>query len=166
MVLNIELRLHILNTCCTIKLFSHVFCFIIVKNAYWSRIKFGILSGTLFSLKWQFLSFCWVLIMKWKILLNVSVSLIHMEVSPSLFSESDLFSHLLLFSILHISLRYVVALWFYLLPFHNSFDVGIWLVFFLFSTLRQRADPVYSPPLQVSGLCWRLKVYPVSFLYF
>ncbi|KAM4886978.1 E3 ubiquitin-protein ligase TRIM37 isoform 2-T2 [Sylvia borin] len=29
-----------------------------------------------------------------------------------------------------------------------------------FSTLRQRADPVYSPPLQVSGLCWRLKVYP------
>uniref|UniRef100_A0A2K5QQJ3 Tripartite motif containing 37 n=1 Tax=Cebus imitator TaxID=2715852 RepID=A0A2K5QQJ3_CEBIM len=23
-----------------------------------------------------------------------------------------------------------------------------------FSTLRQRADPVYSPPLQVSGLCW------------
>lgn len=32
------------------------------------------------------------------------------------------------------------------------------------STLRQRADPVYSPPLQVSGLCWRLKVYPVSFV--
>ena len=31
------------------------------------------------------------------------------------------------------------------------------------STLRQRADPVYSPPLQISGLCWRLKVYPVSF---
>lgn len=29
------------------------------------------------------------------------------------------------------------------------------------STLRQRADPVYSPPLQISGLCWRLKVYPV-----
>ena len=29
-----------------------------------------------------------------------------------------------------------------------------------FSTLRRRADPVYSPPLQVSGLCWRLKVYP------
>ncbi|XP_078121972.1 E3 ubiquitin-protein ligase TRIM37 isoform X1 [Sander vitreus] len=29
-----------------------------------------------------------------------------------------------------------------------------------FSTLRQRADPVYSPPLQISGLCWRLKVYP------
>ncbi|TNN43830.1 E3 ubiquitin-protein ligase TRIM37 [Liparis tanakae] len=28
------------------------------------------------------------------------------------------------------------------------------------STLRQRADPVYSPPLQISGLCWRLKVYP------
>lgn len=29
-----------------------------------------------------------------------------------------------------------------------------------FSTLRQRADPVYSHPLQISGLCWRLKVYP------
>lgn len=36
---------------------------------------------------------------------------------------------------------------------------------FLCSTLRQRADPVYSPPLQVSGLCWRLKVYPVSTFY-
>lgn len=33
---------------------------------------------------------------------------------------------------------------------------------FVCSTLRQRADPVYSPPLQISGLCWRLKVYPVS----
>uniref|UniRef100_A0A8C9TNG4 Tripartite motif containing 37 n=1 Tax=Scleropages formosus TaxID=113540 RepID=A0A8C9TNG4_SCLFO len=32
-----------------------------------------------------------------------------------------------------------------------------------FSTLRQRADPVYSSPLQISGLCWRLKVYPVRF---
>jgi hypothetical protein len=31
-----------------------------------------------------------------------------------------------------------------------------------FSLLRQRADPVYSPPLNVSGLSWRLKVYPVS----
>uniref|UniRef100_A0A8D0CIC7 Tripartite motif containing 37 n=1 Tax=Scleropages formosus TaxID=113540 RepID=A0A8D0CIC7_SCLFO len=31
------------------------------------------------------------------------------------------------------------------------------------STLRQRADPVYSSPLQISGLCWRLKVYPVRF---
>ncbi|GFS28015.1 E3 ubiquitin-protein ligase TRIM37-like [Elysia marginata] len=29
-----------------------------------------------------------------------------------------------------------------------------------FSVLRQRADPVYSPPLQVNGLSWRLKVYP------
>jgi len=31
-----------------------------------------------------------------------------------------------------------------------------------FSALQQRADPVYSQPLQVSGLSWRLKVYPVS----
>ena len=30
-----------------------------------------------------------------------------------------------------------------------------------FSLLQQRADPVYSPPLHVTGLSWRLKVYPV-----
>ncbi|XP_055950619.1 uncharacterized protein LOC129984703 [Argiope bruennichi] len=29
-----------------------------------------------------------------------------------------------------------------------------------FSVLQQRADPVYSPPLHVCGLTWRLKVYP------
>lgn len=29
-----------------------------------------------------------------------------------------------------------------------------------FSVLQQRADPVYSPPLNVCGLTWRLKVYP------
>ncbi|CAL1537711.1 unnamed protein product [Lymnaea stagnalis] len=29
-----------------------------------------------------------------------------------------------------------------------------------FTVLRQRADPVYSPPLFVHGLSWRLKVYP------
>ncbi|KAH9525802.1 Tripartite motif containing 37 [Bulinus truncatus] len=29
-----------------------------------------------------------------------------------------------------------------------------------FTVLRQRADPVYSPPLFVNGLSWRLKVYP------
>lgn len=31
-----------------------------------------------------------------------------------------------------------------------------------FSVLQQRADPVYSQPLNVSGFGWRLKVYPVS----
>ena len=31
-----------------------------------------------------------------------------------------------------------------------------------FTTLQQRADPVYSQPLLVNGLSWRLKVYPVS----
>ena len=36
------------------------------------------------------------------------------------------------------------------------------LVFFLLSLLRRKADPVYSEPLNVSGLSWRLKVYPVS----
>ncbi|VDP92170.1 unnamed protein product [Echinostoma caproni] len=29
-----------------------------------------------------------------------------------------------------------------------------------YSILRQRADPVYSQPLHVGGLSWRLKVYP------
>ena len=29
-----------------------------------------------------------------------------------------------------------------------------------FSQLQMKADPVYSPPLHVNGLCWRLKVYP------
>ncbi|XP_045171295.2 E3 ubiquitin-protein ligase TRIM37-like [Mercenaria mercenaria] len=29
-----------------------------------------------------------------------------------------------------------------------------------FGALQQRADPVYSQPLQVNGLSWRLKVYP------
>lgn len=29
-----------------------------------------------------------------------------------------------------------------------------------FTHLQHKADPVYSPPLHVNGLCWRLKVYP------
>ena len=29
-----------------------------------------------------------------------------------------------------------------------------------FSSLQHKADPVYSPPLNVNGLSWRLKVYP------
>lgn len=29
-----------------------------------------------------------------------------------------------------------------------------------FSILQQKADPIYSPPLNVNGLSWRLKVYP------
>ncbi len=28
------------------------------------------------------------------------------------------------------------------------------------SSLQHKADPVYSPPLNVNGLSWRLKVYP------
>lgn len=45
-------------------------------------------------------------------------------------------------------------------------QVFILVCFCVCSTLRQRADPVYSPPLQISGLCWRLKVYPVSLKQF
>jgi tripartite motif-containing protein 37 len=29
-----------------------------------------------------------------------------------------------------------------------------------FSQLQLKLDPVYSAPLYVNGLCWRLKVYP------
>lgn len=29
-----------------------------------------------------------------------------------------------------------------------------------FTQLQLKADPVYSAPLHVNGLCWRLKVYP------
>lgn len=53
-------------------------------------------------------------------------------------------------------IKWRIFFYFYRYNFiHESF-------YSLSSTLRQRADPVYSPPLQVSGLCWRLKVYPVS----
>ena len=31
-----------------------------------------------------------------------------------------------------------------------------------FSQLQQRADPVYSAPMDVGCVSWRLKVYPVS----
>ena len=31
-----------------------------------------------------------------------------------------------------------------------------------FSKLRHKGDPVYSEALNVNGLSWRLKVYPVS----
>ncbi|XP_043231855.1 E3 ubiquitin-protein ligase TRIM37-like [Amphibalanus amphitrite] len=33
-------------------------------------------------------------------------------------------------------------------------------IMYHFSSLQSKADPVYSPPLHVSGLSWRLKVYP------
>ena len=35
---------------------------------------------------------------------------------------------------------------------------------YVFSILKRKADPVYSEPLNVNGLSWRLKVYPVSLL--
>ncbi|XP_058455479.1 uncharacterized protein LOC131432914 isoform X3 [Malaya genurostris] len=39
------------------------------------------------------------------------------------------------------------------------YDTGIF-VMQNFSKLQKKADPVYSSPLYVNGLCWRLKVYP------
>lgn len=29
-----------------------------------------------------------------------------------------------------------------------------------FTQLQHKADPVYSTPMHMNGLCWRLKVYP------
>ncbi len=41
-----------------------------------------------------------------------------------------------------------------------SFHSLFLLTFHYRSTLQHKADPVYSPPLNVNGLSWRLKVYP------
>ncbi|KAL7294577.1 hypothetical protein TKK_0012037 [Trichogramma kaykai] len=40
-----------------------------------------------------------------------------------------------------------------------EFDNGTFIIR-NFSKLQMKADPVYSSPLHVNGLCWRLKVYP------
>jgi hypothetical protein len=40
-----------------------------------------------------------------------------------------------------------------------GYDTGTFMMQ-QFSQLQLKADPVYSPPLHVNGLCWRLKVYP------
>ncbi|KAL1140618.1 hypothetical protein AAG570_000548 [Ranatra chinensis] len=40
-----------------------------------------------------------------------------------------------------------------------GYDTGTF-VMQQFTQLQHKADPVYSPPLQINGLCWRLKVYP------
>lgn len=29
-----------------------------------------------------------------------------------------------------------------------------------FTKLQQKGDAIYSPPLHINGLCWRLKIYP------
>jgi tripartite motif-containing protein 37 len=40
-----------------------------------------------------------------------------------------------------------------------AYDTGIFMMH-NFTKLQQKAEPVYSSPLYVNGLCWRLKVYP------
>ncbi|XP_058820505.1 E3 ubiquitin-protein ligase TRIM37-like isoform X3 [Topomyia yanbarensis] len=40
-----------------------------------------------------------------------------------------------------------------------AYDTGVFLMQ-NFSKLQKKAEPVYSSPLYVNGLCWRLKVYP------
>ncbi|XP_062545141.1 uncharacterized protein LOC134211846 isoform X2 [Armigeres subalbatus] len=40
-----------------------------------------------------------------------------------------------------------------------AYDTGVF-VMQNFSKLQKKAEPVYSSPLYVNGLCWRLKVYP------
>ena len=44
--------------------------------------------------------------------------------------------------------------------------IGIYIIFFNSSHRQQQGEPVYSKALKVSGLTWRLKVYPVSILVF
>lgn len=40
-----------------------------------------------------------------------------------------------------------------------TYDTGLFLMK-NFTKLQQKGDAIYSPPLHVNGLCWRLKVYP------
>lgn len=40
-----------------------------------------------------------------------------------------------------------------------NYDTGIFLIK-SFTKLQQKGDAIYSNPLHVNGLCWRLKVYP------
>jgi len=40
-----------------------------------------------------------------------------------------------------------------------SYESGVFILE-NFTQKQYQADPVYSSPLQVNGLCWRLKVYP------
>ncbi|XP_055594428.1 E3 ubiquitin-protein ligase TRIM37-like isoform X2 [Uranotaenia lowii] len=41
------------------------------------------------------------------------------------------------------------------------YDTGVFIMQ-NFSKLQKKAEPVYSSPLYVNGLCWRLKVYPAG----
>jgi tripartite motif-containing protein 37 len=40
-----------------------------------------------------------------------------------------------------------------------AYDTGVFHMK-SFTKLQQKGDAVYSPPLDVNGLCWRLKIYP------
>lgn len=40
-----------------------------------------------------------------------------------------------------------------------TYDTGVFLMK-SFTKLQQKGDAIYSPPLHVNGLCWRLKIYP------
>lgn len=45
-----------------------------------------------------------------------------------------------------------------------TYDTGVFLMK-SFTKLQQKGDAIYSCPLHVNGLCWRLKVYPNGMLF-
>lgn len=40
-----------------------------------------------------------------------------------------------------------------------TYETGVFLMK-NFTKLQQKGDAIYSPPLHINGLCWRLKIYP------
>ena len=55
------------------------------------------------------------------------------------------------------------CVWFFFSEIVPTYDSSTFCIG-AFSKLRHKGDPVYSEPLNVNGLNWRLKVYPVCLL--
>lgn len=53
----------------------------------------------------------------------------------------------------------VASVFYFLSELIPAYDTSTFIIH-QFSQLRQRVDPIYSPPLHVGGLSWRLKIYP------
>lgn len=54
---------------------------------------------------------------------------------------------------------FLIFYWFYSSEIVPGYDSATFAMQ-NFTQLQLKADPVYSAPLHVNGLCWRLKVYP------
>ena len=63
---------------------------------------------------------------------------------------------------LHFSLTEEVSDDYFESVYSNTILNTVMILIYIFSNslLQHKADPVYSPPLNVNGLSWRLKVYP------